>query len=538
MITLPLTSITYLDAIFKKISFPVFLAALLSSCSADIPVSDMKTIGLNNKLEPLFPADNLQDCNITKYRMEIIKNYIISVDNHGNYEPITLDSESELCGAVEQPKSTKENLRETGISLHTKNITNALFSQDESITHILIYIHGGLNSPKESRSRAIEESNLISQYIGRGKYEGRKYFPIFINWHSEGLDTYANQILHVRQGNEVSDIRGITTAPLYFLSDSIQAIGRAPSTLEKNIARLAKTKFSEDFVKCKPDEHLEIILCEFHDRTLGEKLPRVLKFVPSFLFQLLGVLPADSFGKNAWVNMLRRTQMLLRSRNEFESQTIDRFPTSESNEFNGQGDLAYFFRTLQKEIAKRELVNPNKKYKITLIGHSMGTIIANEIARAFPNLPYEEIVYMAAACSIHDFENSIIPLLKKENAIKFYNLSLDPEAEAREYTLRGFGPTGSLLEWIDSYYTDPPTVFDMTMGKWQNIAIAKNSFPLEARKKMIFKVFAFDETSQPTKHGDMHDTNRCWWKPEYWSETSNQNESFYKNLCEVHEIIR
>ncbi len=236
--------------------------------------------------------------------------------------------------------------------------------------------------------------------------------------------------------------------------------------------------------------------------------------------------------------MLRRTQMLLRSSNEFEAQKINELSDSESNEFNGKGDLAIFLRALKKEIEKIEIINPNKKYKITLIGHSMGTIIANEILRAFPNLPYEEIVYMAAACSIHDFENSVIPLLKRENNIKFYNLSLDPEAEAREYTLGGFGPTGSLLEWIDSYYTDPPTVFDMTMGKWQNIAIAKNSFPSEARIKMTFKVFAFDEKSQPTTHGGMHDTKRCWWQPKYWNDTSKNNENFYIDGCPAYNLDR
>ena len=169
----------------------------------------------------------------------------------------------------------------------------------------------------------------------------------------------------------------------------------------------------------------------------------------------------------------------------------------------------------------------------------MGTIIANEIINAFPKLPYEEIVYMAAASSIQDFQDSVMPVLQNDKSIKFYNLSLDPNAEAREYTLGGFGPTGSLLEWIDSYYTDPSTVLDMTMGKWQNISIAKHTFPQDVRKQMTFKVFSFDKETQPIKHGEMHDTNRCWWQPEYWNQTSDVNHKLYsKESCPAYNFTR
>ena len=42
----------------------------------------------------------------------------------------------------------------------------------------------------------------------------------------------------------------------------------------------------------------------------------------------------------------------------------------------------------------------SSKPRITIIGHSMGTMVANELFSQFPNLPYENIVYMAAASSV------------------------------------------------------------------------------------------------------------------------------------------
>ena len=327
------------------------MSIILSSCSTVIPIDDMKTVNSKGEMEALFPTGNYQECIISRNRMEQIKNYIISIDDNGHYEPLTLKSESDSCGKVSQPNIDAKNPNQTAISLHTNNILNALFSpeQRESKTNILIFIHGGLNTSVESRSRAIEESYLISKYKGNG---GRKYFPIFINWHSGGFDTYTNQIFHVRQGKEASDIRGFTTAPLYFISDAVQALGRAPATLEKNIARLIKTKLLNDSIECTPSDQLEKILCEKHKRTFFELLPRMILFIPNLPFQLLEALPADSFGKSAWVNMLRRTKMGLRTSQELEDEKAQPISFEDINQFNGQGDLAFFSDHCNKKSKK------------------------------------------------------------------------------------------------------------------------------------------------------------------------------------------
>lgn len=47
--------------------------------------------------------------------------------------------------------------------------------------------------------------------------------------------------------------------------------------------------------------------------------------------------------------------------------------------------------------------------KVIIIGHSMGSIIANNIIARYQNINFSDIVYMAAACKIKDLEYVIAP---------------------------------------------------------------------------------------------------------------------------------
>ncbi len=56
--------------------------------------------------------------------------------------------------------------------------------------------------------------------------------------------------------------------------------------------------------------------------------------------------------------------------------------------------------------------------KLTLVGHSMGAIVINELVPEFDELPFENIVFMGAATSIRDTKNAMVPLLRKnKNAL-------------------------------------------------------------------------------------------------------------------------
>jgi pimeloyl-ACP methyl ester carboxylesterase len=76
----------------------------------------------------------------------------------------------------------------------------------------------------------------------------------------------------------------------------------------------------------------------------------------------------------------------------------------------------------------------NEDWEFVLVGHSMGAIIVNEIVRHYgEKLPISHIVYMAAACSIRDYEDSVWPYLRLGESQKaetyVHHLMLHPSAE-------------------------------------------------------------------------------------------------------------
>ncbi len=167
--------------------------------------------------------------------------------------------------------------------------------------------------------------------------------------------------------------------------------------------------------------------------------------------------------------------------------------------------------------------------ELTVIGHSMGTIVLNELIPIARRLDYRKIVYMAAAASIRDFNKSVVPVIAGNSKIRFFNLSLHPMADAREIGFFGTVPSGSLLEWIDDMFEGPKTMLDRTLGKWRNVRLAKHVFRRDAQKRMIFKVFGFrDEQNRrgrpgywpgdPVTHGQFNDTHKYYWLPEFWGE--------------------
>src|SRR5205807_7605742 len=98
-------------------------------------------------------------------------------------------------------------------------------------------------------------------------------------------------------------------------------------------------------------------------------------------------------------------------------------------------------------------------YQITLVGHSMGAIVLNELVRrsTTEGVHYDNIVYMAAACSVRDFQRSVVPYMQRHTTTNFYNLCLHPVNEVRERHAADLVPRGSLLVWIDDMYSNPYT---------------------------------------------------------------------------------
>jgi hypothetical protein len=220
------------------------------------------------------------------------------------------------------------------------------------------------------------------------------------------------------------------------------------------------------------------------------------------------------------------------------------------------GAFAVFREELIKALS-RGGPGSSRPYRVTLVGHSMGTIVLNEWLRRdvidemqreveqghgrveVPTGPqpiqYEQIVYMAAACTVREFQRSVVPYLLQHGprtdatdaaarvGTQFYNLTLHPVADLREVDYYDLPPRGSLLVWLDDFLTAPRTPLDRTLGRWDNIITAWRVIPEAALGQVTIKAFALAPTGDrresgkyygPQAHGDFRQAP--YWNPAFW----------------------
>jgi hypothetical protein len=246
----------------------------------------------------------------------------------------------------------------------------------------------------------------------------------------------------------------------------------------------------------------------------------------------------DAMGKSAWDNMLRRTENIYPSQLPVTPQKrATRQRGAVREEITGiTPALPYFMKRLTQ-------ADPSERLQITLVGHSMGTILLDRLVRD-SRLKFTNIVYLAAATTIQDFQLQAADYLKKHPDTKFYNASLHPVAESREMNFFDLPPRGSLLEWIDNFLSTPLNVNDRTLGKWDNLfeVNPRGHYEIDelihgmADKQMNFKAYNAGHGSKPRppgyqwvppgqtisgawkdmpqKHGDFSDMP--FWDPKFW----------------------
>ncbi len=197
--------------------------------------------------------------------------------------------------------------------------------------------------------------------------------------------------------------------------------------------------------------------------------------------------------------------------------------------------------------------------RITLIGHSMGAIVINELLARFDDLPYENIVVMASAASLREtkrvLDRYFDRYFKEAKAgpacsepgetycspdgriTRFFSLMLHPLNDARERQMLGSVPSGSLLLWVDEMYETPKTPEDKTFGFWPTAKSARKMFGAAAQNRMLYRVFNRraaepGEPGNPIKHADFNDDDMCFWRPSFWGVDGTELADRYRDLPE------
>ena len=262
---------------------------------------------------------------------------------------------------------------------------------------------------------------------------------------------------------------------------------------------------------------------------------RFLKLVGQIPRAVSGVF-VHGTGHRAWEGMLRQVRMLFR-------------PDRNRHLGAPETPMAQLLTLLAKLQDELHLT-------FTVVGHSMGTMVINEMLRrqdsvsadvglkiAGKDLPargaesfptFDHIVYMAAACTVRDYESSVFPYLRENPGTNMHHLTLHPKAENEEIEAYDFGPRGSLLKWIDEYYTNPATIQDRTAGSFVNLMLSIDGTPPDLDEQVFVRMFpagraaieaaradlppvtydGHDYVDFPQSHADF--THAAFWRKSFW----------------------
>ena len=451
---------------------------------------------------------------------------------------------------------------------------------------VLIFVHGGLNKFDQSLASA---DNEIEPIMDAG------YYPIFLDWNSDLADAYGEHLTRITQGQTDTSCARKLLSPAYLVADMGRALTRAPivwsnqfsadwaasqDRTEQNKGSVAasnpttqstrrgvfRTTNSREagtlgvlYQDLRNDQGrdqrdpahgaIKIYLGSNHDIDWHHSASLAVGYVLT-LCAKIGLSPLiDWMGTPAWENMSRRTLMAFDGQHAGNPRDPDFKPmTFAMNRIVGgkwreqRPDKAVDFDTTGAfEVFREQFLNvieggmtscaPIKSpSSATAWGRPCST---NGCAAMcwIREYSYANIVYMAAACSVHNFRRGAVPYMLVHSETQFHSLMLHPLAELRERErFADIPPRGSLLVWLDDFLDNPQTPFDRTMGRWDNIIPAVASIPDEVRGRMSLKAFAlapYDDSWPPPNqpdygpqtHGQFRD--RPYWLPEFWYSESD-----------------
>jgi pimeloyl-ACP methyl ester carboxylesterase len=354
----------------------------------------------------------------------------------------------------------------------------------------LIYVHGGLNSLRGGLERARRDLDRIE---GDLKHEGT--YPIFINWESGMFNALMDHYFRIRGGAPAW--WAVPTFPFFLLADLGRAASRAPIVLTSQLLDTHHLFLRVRARSVPPQWTSRANLVDTVDKDDGLFLYDWATSLTCGLVRPVTTLLFDTGAFAGYPLILRRIDTLFRRDRDVEDRT------------DPSGAIPELMRILP----------PDKP--VTLIGHSMGTIVLNELIRHHGDRVFDRIVYMGAACSIEDFANTVPAYLKRRPEARMHILTLHPEAERSENSAFSLLPHGSLLHWLDSFVLGPRTALQKTLGQWNNLmkvlgVLEPDLGPI--RDRLFIKGFPIDGDRFPSTHGSFDEYR--YWRPEFWDPFS------------------
>jgi hypothetical protein len=463
--------------------------------------------------------------------------HLLLLDGDGNPH----DSERPTSGLFGEGYREMSDLEFGAYLDHLEKSIRTYVDTDPDHHRIVLFVNGGLDTMATLAERAEDDFRTICSD------PEAKAFPIYIGWDTGMFHSLGNHLFVVRRGYKQPLLIGILTFPFVLTEDMVRGIIHIPQDICLDTETFwkgryhyrpanvhASQKVSNELARefaCghTQPEHGDLIeLEENPDKPLPDSWPMlfVRYFVQIPLHIPQNVL-IDGLGTGAWDEMDRRARVL------FEGVRSEDDGRVHSTSTTALGLLLARLAALQYEYDRP----PSARHlQIELVCHSMGTIVGNRMLRlatrvdadtdgpqAVPS--FDHVVYMGAACSIADYEAAVFPYLEdvSHKSAEFYHVTLQERAECAESTGAGFVPYGSLLTWIDHYYSHTLTPTDRAAGRFTNLMTNYHRTPERLRERIHIKMFGLDE-SQPVHalvHGDF--SGLPFWRPSVWTPDASKS---------------
>ncbi|MEM1436970.1 MAG: hypothetical protein AAGG11_23180 [Pseudomonadota bacterium] len=391
---------------------------------------------------------------------------------------------------------------------------------------VMVFIHGGLNTIRDGLSRIAYRTKAMLKDC---------YHPVFINWRSGLLSSYGES---VRKWDPASEKKGsYWNALLKVPVDLLTMLAEAPENWGTEAVHAVRS------IRRQPEDmwldgselvgspYEEMVRLPTNPEKLGASRRALIWYATSPI-KVLSTPVVAKFGARSWDEMRNRALSLTNT----PTRATDGVPTpgfgntpaicdgvmNDPSRCQPRGFTTIFFQELYDR-----LESSGRDFSMSLVGHSMGSIVVNDLLKALPEVELENLVHMASADTVERVRTIQTNYLKRHSQTQVYNLYLHPDNESRETRVWGIAPSGSLLVWIDNMFTNPSVVSERTAGRWDNATQSIFQYPASVAGRVHHRVFTGkpkDEDTvsddpavcSPVSHGGF---SSCpFWSPQFWFE--------------------
>lgn len=348
---------------------------------------------------------------------------------------------------------------------------------------LVLFVHGGVNNYQDSFERVAS--------INQGQKNDAALAPyhfIFLNWDSNLLGSIGEDFFGIR-GGERHEAAAVLTSPLSAARPLAESLLASPELVWHEMAH----GFSA--IDVTTDDNWPGCLLAF---SRHKDVSDSWRF-GSLALQVLGLpvrygtsVVVKTLGTPAWDMMKRRAELAFSPDPQAEG----------GGRAQGDGGPLGAALLLGRHL-KRRLDNEWRDVDLTLVGHSMGAMIVNNLLMAFPEMRVKRIVYLGAAASITSVRQAVLPFLDRNQSVgtEFWSFSLSETRELLEYHAFDLYNRGSLLVWIDELFERVDTPAARVFGRAENVRrYVARLVPAPMRRRLV----KWDRgQADPKSHSDL-----------------------------------